>query len=204
MADARSLSCPSCGAPLPIEHRFVRMIACRYCDTVSEITDEGLDPTGKTAKLAPLPTIFAVGQRGKLQGRPFHVLGRVRYGYDEGVWDEWYFAFDDGSVGWLEDEEGEYILAKGERLRTEIPAFDAVRVGSRIDVNGHAFFVTERCRARVQGAEGQLLFKAIPGRPVNFVEGNIGGRIAYLEFTEDEIEFGIGEPVERGDVVVEG
>lgn len=203
MAETTSLNCPSCGAPLPIEHRFVRMVTCQYCDTVSEVTDSGLDPTGKTAKLVPLPTQFAVGQNGKLRGRPFQVLGRVRYSYDEGVWDEWYLAFDDGDAAWLEEDEGELVLSRQEKLRTPAPPFDQAHVGSRIDVNGYPFFVTERCRARIAGSEGQLFFHAVPGRPVNFVEGNVGGRIAYLEYTEDAIEFGVGEPVPRNEIQVE-
>ena len=203
MADATALKCPSCGGPLPIEHRFVRMVACHYCGTTSEVTDHGLDPTGKTAKLVDLPTRFRVGQSGKLRGRPFRVLGRVRYGYDEGVWDEWYLAFEDGDAGWLEEEEGEYTLSRAERLRTPAPPFEEVRVGTRFDVNGYPFFVTERCRARVAGAEGQLFFRAVPGRPVNFVEGNVGGKIAYLEYTEDAVEFGVGEPLPREDVELE-
>ena len=203
MAESRPVSCPSCGAPLQLEHRFVRMVTCKYCETVSEITDEGLNPTGKMAKLAPLPTRFAVGQSGKLRGRPFRVLGRVRYGHEEGVWDEWYLAFDDGEAGWLEEEEGEVILARMERLRTPAPAFDQARLGSQFDVNGMPFFVTERCRARVMGSEGQLFFKAVPGRPVQFVEGNVGGRIAFLEYTEDAIEFGVGEPLDRGAIELE-
>jgi hypothetical protein len=203
MPDATSLQCPSCAAPLPVEHRFVRMVACRYCDTVSEITDTGLDPTGKSAKLAPLPTRFAVGQSGRLRGKPFQVLGRVRYSYDEGVWDEWYLALEDGNAAWLEEEEGQYTLAAMEALRTPAPPFEQAVVGSQFSVNGHSFFVTERCRARIAGAEGQLFFRAVPGRPINFLEGNIGGRIAFLEYTEDAIEFGIGEPVAREDVVLE-
>jgi len=203
MADATSLKCPSCGAPLPIEHRFVRMVACQYCDTTSEVTDHGLDPTGKSAKLAPLPTRFRVGQRGRLRGRPFEVLGRVRYGYDEGVWDEWYLAFDDGDAGWLEEEDGQYTLSRREPLRTVPPSFDEARVGTRFDVNGAPFFVTERCRARIAGAEGQLFYRAIPGKPVSFVEGNVGGRVAYLEYAEDVIEFGVGDPLARTDVELE-
>lgn len=202
MADATSLKCPSCGAPLPIEHRFVRMVACQYCQTVSEITDQGLDPTGKTAKLAPLPTRFRVGQKGTLRGRTFEVLGRVRYSYDEGTWDEWYLAFEDGDAGWLEEAEGEYTLSRAEKLRTPVPPFDQVRVGTQIQVNGYPFFVTERCRAQVAGAEGQLFYKAIPGRPVLFIDGNLGGRTAYLEYGEDSIEFGVGDPIPRGDIVV--
>lgn len=200
MPETRSLNCPSCGAPLPIEHRFVRMVACRYCDTTSEVTDEGLDPTGKTARLAPLPTRFHVGQRGRLRGRPFQVLGRVRYAYDEGVWDEWYLAFDDGDAGWLEEEDGQYTLSRREPLHTPAPGFEEARVGTRWDVNGHPFFVTERCRARIAGAEGQLFYRAVPGRPVRFLDGNLGGRTAYLEYTEDAIEFGTGDPVPHHDV----
>jgi hypothetical protein len=203
MADATSLKCPSCGGPLPIEHRFVRMVACKYCDTVSEVTDDGLDPTGKVAKLAPLPTRFRVGQHGRINGRGFQVLGRVRYSYEDGVWDEWYLAFDDGDAGWLEEEDGEYTLCRNERLRDAVPPFDQLRVGSQFPANGHPFFVTERCRARIAGAEGQLFYRAVPGKAVNFVEGNIGGRIAYLEYTDDAIEFGLGDPLPRASVVLE-
>ncbi len=203
MSDATSFKCPSCGAPLPLEHRFVRMVTCQYCSTVSEVTDSGLDPTGKTAKLVPLPTQFAVGQTGKLRGRPYRIVGRVRYGYDEGVWDEWYLAFDDGDAGWLEEDEGEYLLSRQERLRTPAPPFDQAMAGTAFQVNGHSFFVTERTRARIAGSEGQLFFRAVPNRPVNFVEGNIGGRIAYLEYTEDAIEFGIGEPIGREEIQVD-
>jgi hypothetical protein len=204
MADATSLKCPSCGGPLPVEHRFVRMVACKYCDTVSELTDEGLDPTGKTAKLAPLPTRFQVGQRGALRGRGFQVLGRVRYSYEDGVWDEWYFAFDDGDAGWLEEEDGEYTLSRSEKLRTPAPPFERVMVGTSFDVNGYPFFVTERCRARIAGAEGQLFYKAVPGREVAFLDGNVGGRTAYLEYTPDSIEFGVGDAIPRHDITLEG
>jgi hypothetical protein len=203
MSEANALKCPSCGGPLAVEHRFVRMVACPYCATTSEITDTGLDPTGKSAKLAPLPTRFRVGQRGTLRGRPFQVLGRVRYSYDEGVWDEWYLAFDDGDAGWIEEEDGEITLSRREKLRTEPPPFEQARVGTRFDVNGHPFFVTERCRAQVAGAEGQLFYRAVPGRPVQFVDGNVGGRSAYLEYGEDAIEFGVNEPVGREELVLE-
>src|SRR5687767_6307609 len=143
MADTTALNCPSCGAPLAVEHRFVRMVACGFCGSTCEISDEGLNLTGKLAKLAPLPTRFQVGQSGTLRGRPFKVLGRVRYGYDEGSWDEWYLLFDDGEPAWLEEDEGQYILSQVQRLRTEAPPFDEVRVGSRLDINGVPFMVTE-------------------------------------------------------------
>ena len=204
MADAQALKCPSCGAPLPISNRFVRMVACQYCSSTCEITDEGLNIAGQSAKLIPLPTRFAVGQSGTLRGRAFQILGRVRYAHEDGQWDEWFLEMDDGSPAWLEEDEGEIVLSRVERLRTPVPPFDQIRVGTQLQVNGHNFFVTERCRARIAGAEGQLYFRAVPGRPVQFVDGNLGGRIGFLEFTDDAIEFGLGEPVERRDIKVEG
>lgn len=199
----QSLNCPNCGGPVRVEHRSVRMVACGYCAGLLEVVPDGVRMAGTAARLVPLPTQFRVGQTGTIRGRTFQVLGRVRYAYDEGVWDEWYLALDDGQPAWLEEDDGEYILARPEELQGGVPGFDQLRVGVRVTVNGYSFMITERCRARVAGAEGQLFSRALLNRPVNFVEGNAGGRIAYLEFSDDGVEFGIGEPLDRADVRVE-
>lgn len=204
MFEKQTPNCPTCGGPLAIEHRFVRMVVCQYCGTNCEITREGLAPAGQFARLVPLPTRFAVGLAGKVRGRGFRVLGRVRYQYDEGVWDEWYLAFDDGQGGWLAEDEGEYVLSQAEELRTEVPPFEQVQVGAQLQVNGYPFFVTERVRARIAGAEGQLFYPAAPGKPVRFVDGNVRGRTAYLEYSDEGVEFGIGESVPRSEIWLEG
>jgi hypothetical protein len=179
------------------------MVTCAYCSTVSEITDAGLDPAGKSARLAPLPTRFRVGQSGAILGRKMEVVGRVRYAYDEGSWDEWYLLFEDGEPAWLEEDEGQYALTGRVALTTALPPFDSVRPGDRFDVNGESFYVTECCRARVAGSEGQLFYRAAPGKAVNFLDGNTAGMIAYLEYADDGVEFGVGRPVPRDAVVLD-
>ena len=77
-------------------------------------------------------------------------------------------------------------------------------VGSTIRVNGQAFFVTERCSARVAGAEGQLYYRVNPGQPVQFVDGNLGGRVAAIEYGKEEIEYTVGEPIGRQEITVDG
>jgi hypothetical protein len=204
MAEASSLNCPACGGPVEMENRFVRMIVCGYCGNTLAVEDTGLDPTGKSAKLAETPTRFRVGATGSLRGSPYRILGRVRYQDDDCHWDEWYLEFNDGSIAWLEEEEGQYTLSHAQPLTSEVPSYDQARVGSTIAVNGQPFFVTERCTARVAGAEGQLYFRAFPGRTVRFVDGNIGGRTAAIEYGEDEIEFFVGEPLRRSEITVDG
>jgi hypothetical protein len=187
-----------------LEHRFVKMVVCAHCGNTLAVENDRLDPTGKSAALVELPTRFRVGQHGAVRGQPFRILGRVRFMTEDGPWDEWYLAFDDGSVAWLEEEEGEYTLSRPQPLRSPVPPFDQVRVGTTLAVNDQSFFVTERCRARVAGAEGQLLYRVRPGHEVQFVDGNLGGRTAAIEYTEDEIEYCVGESLARADVTLAG
>jgi hypothetical protein len=204
MAEATQLNCPSCGGPVELTSRFVKMAVCAYCNNTLAVENDRLDPTGKTAALVDYPTRFGVGKTGRLRGKPFQVLGRVRYETDDGYWDEWYLQFEDGSVGWLEEEEGEYTLSRAEALTSAVPEFDAVRVGTTLTVNGQPFFVTERCRARVAGAEGQLFFRVRVNQPVRFVDGNVGGRVAAIEYGDDEIEYTTGEAIDREAIVLDG
>jgi hypothetical protein len=179
------------------------MVVCGYCGNTLSVQNDRLDPTGKTAALVDYPTRFSVGAIGKLRGKPFRILGRVRFEDEDGYWDEWYLEFDDGGIAWLEEEEGEYTLSRKQALTSQVPDFDAVRVGTRLNINGQPFFVTERCRARVAGAEGQLFFRVRVGQPVKFVDGNIGGRLAAIEYGDDEIEYGVGEVIEREEIEVD-
>lgn len=204
MLQGTTLNCPSCGGPVELANRFVKMVVCSYCGNTLAVRNDRLDPTGKTAALVDYPTRFSVGATGKLRGKPFRILGRVRLETDDSYWDEWYLEFSDGSVAWLEEEEGEYTLSRKEALTSEAPDFDAVRVGSRLTINGQPFFVTERSRARVAGAEGQLFFRVRVGQPVKFVDGNISGRLAAIEYGDDEIEYGVAEVIEREEVEVDG
>jgi hypothetical protein len=204
LQQASALNCPSCGGPVSLENRFVKMVICGYCGNTLAVDQGRLDPTGHTAKLADLPSRFRVGASGRLRGRPFHVLGRVRYQDEDCTWDEWSIAFKDGSVAWLEEEEGQLTLSSSQPLTSEVPEFAAARVGSTVQVNGQPFFITERCTATVAGAEGQLTYRVAPGRQVRFLDGNMGGRTAAIEYGEDEIEFTIGDPLRHADIVLDG
>lgn len=180
---------------MKLANRFVKMAVCDFCGSTLAVENNRLDPTGKTAALTDYPTRFAVGRTGRLRGKPFRVLGRVRYEDEDGYWDEWYLELEGGQIAWLEEEEGEIILSRKQALQSAVPDFEQVRVGNTLTVNGQPFFVTERCRARVAGAEGQLFFRARVGQPVWFVDGNICGRLAAIEYGDDEIEYGTGEVI---------
>ena len=200
--EATSLVCPSCGGSVELANRFVKMVVCGYCGNTLAVENDRLDPTGKAAALVDYPTRFRIGQTGKLRSSPFRILGRVRLEDEDGYWDEWYLQFDDGSIAWLEEEEGEYTLSRKTPLTSAVPDFDAARVGATITVNNQRFFITEKCRARISGAEGQLYYKIRINQPVRFLDGNLGGRLGSVEYGESEIEYTTGEVIAREEVLL--
>ncbi|HMA37173.1 MAG TPA: DUF4178 domain-containing protein, partial [Chloroflexia bacterium] len=104
---ARALNCPNCGGPIQVENAYTTLVVCPFCGSSLYIHDTGVDITGKTAKLAQYPSRLAIGATGQIQGRAFRALGRIRYQYAGGFWDEWNLQFADGQIGWVEEDEGE-------------------------------------------------------------------------------------------------
>lgn len=198
----KDLSCPACGAPLTIKNRFVKLVTCDFCQQVSLVSDSGLDPTGKKAKLTRLPSPLYVDALGEIDGRPFQVVGRLRYKYEAGLWDEWFLVFEDEQPAWLVEDEGTYTLYTKEMFQGSLPNFEEVNVGSTIEIGSHRVFVTEKGEARIAGGEGQLAFTITPGEKVQYVDGSSGDKQISVEYMPEEIELSVGQPVPRQSLVI--
>lgn len=198
----RKINCGSCGAPLEIKSAFTKSMVCPYCDTSNLIEDQGVNPAGKVAKLSEAPSIFSVGRTGTMKGRDFKVLGRLRYNYDEGFWDEWFLEFDDGQCGWVCEEEGEMSLYFKDLLTSPID-IDNIRVGQIVPVEDKKVFITEITDCTIAGGEGELHYQVVPGKEVTHYEGNAGGELVSIEVWPGEIEIHRGEPISYSDVEME-
>lgn len=200
----QSMNCTSCGAPLNIENQFIRAVTCQYCGSSYMVRgSEGLDPTGKSATLADYPSRLNVGMMGKIKGRGFTVLGRIRYRYDAGFWEEWQIAWDDNAPpDWLEEDEGLWTLYRRERIKSAIPPYNEVRVGSTIQVNNKPVFVTEKRTAQVAGSEGQFSSVFPITGTFGYVTGAADGHSASINYWEDELELSIGEELDYSDFVL--
>lgn len=199
-----AISCPSCSAPVSVEDRFARLVVCGYCGQTCYVTDGRLDPTGKVGKLTEIPSLFRVGAKGSLNGESFTAMGRIRFSYQGGFWDEWLLFFKDGKVVWVEEDEGELIMHAKTRLTSALPEVSSIKVGSIIKVNDSNLFVTEKVTATLAGAEGQLNFTFVPGEPIVCIDGNAGGAIWSIEATDSEILISKGTVLENGAITIAG
>lgn len=200
---AQTKNCPTCGGPLNIENRFVKMITCDFCESVILVHDKGLDPTGQKSKLAELTSIMYVDAVGTLQGKEFQVLGRLRYQSEIAYWDEWFITFTNrDQPGWLVEDEGNFTFFNKRTLTGSIPPFEEVALGSTVTVADQAVFVSEKGVAQITGSEGQLAFQITPGQQIKYLDGSSGESLVSIEYTQHEIEYAVGYPINRDDIEV--
>lgn len=188
--------CPTCGAPLRIRNRFVRVVTCEFCGGVSLYDGAHLDPTGRTAGLVELPSPLYLDATGRIGRRPFRVLGRLLYEYDGGLWTEWFLEVEGAGRAWLVEDEGTFAI---QQLQddADVPAFERVRPGATVSIAGRDVFVSEVGEATVVGGEGQLGAEILPGETVRYVDGSAGEEEVSVEYAEAGAEVFVGRPVPR-------
>jgi len=136
---------------------------------------------------------FDIGQMGEIGRYKYRALACVTYGNEDGEWDEWCLELHDGSIGWLEEEDGQISLTRKFWLTEAVPAYDNVRIGQTLPINRKQFFVVEKCSARVMQIAGLLPFELAIGESMSFIDGIIDGNPASLEYNDEGVELVIGE-----------
>jgi Domain of unknown function (DUF4178) len=198
----KQMTCANCGASLEIENQFIRTVTCKFCKSSYLLRGtDGLDFTGQSSNLADYPSRLQVGMNGKIRGRAFTVLGRVRYNYDGGFWEEFQVAWTDGAPpDWLEEDEGYWTLFRRERVKSAVPPYDSLRVGSTFSVNNRNVFISEKRQAEVAGSEGQFA-SALPIKGLfGYVQGGSDNSSVSVNYWQDEIEISIGDELDHSDI----
>ena len=162
---SQQIFCPQCGAPAPFRGQAVSLV-CEFCE--STIVRTGVDVTllGKVSALIDNGSPIVLGSRGRFEGLPFEVSGRLQVGYARGTWNEWFLTFADGSTGWLADAMGQYAVLRPRdpnQVAGRVPTFDALPLNGEMTVLGISALVVDRRAAAYKGAEGMLPMAAAPG-----------------------------------------
>lgn len=192
----KSFKCPSCGASIRRENPASRSISCGYCGQTSHINADSIRAVGEKSLLVDYGSFLSVGNRGRYNELGFSILGRLRIEYSDGFWDEWYINFDNGEAAWIQEDDGSFTLfrAAGE---LESLNYNDARVGTFASFNQQLthVFITSKSRATVEGGEGELPFRIIPGETADFVEGIKDGEVISIEVLPDETSIYAGKQV---------
>ena len=195
------ITCPSCGAGHEIYNPGVITIVCEYCGNAVYWDKEKIRDAGKQSILPEGFTRLFRGATGRLRHRRFIVLGRVRYSFGKGFWDEWFLEFTDGAISWLTEDNHELALQtryKGKNL----PSLEALKPGKRFAVRDIDFVVHEVGHAECLGVEGDLPREIMTGETYPFSDASsLDGRfILGIEYDKDPPTLFLGQWLKYSDL----
>lgn len=195
--------CPSCGAEIIFRTSIASHAVCPYCRTMVVRDDESLRKTGEMAQLPDDMSPFQIGAEGTFRGVRFGIAGRMKLGYQDGSWNEWFIVSDDARRGWLAEAQGFYapcfeVEAPSEQtlhaigkmqewaggdLATESWAKNPA--GQRIKIEGVTYKIVDIKQAECIAAEGELPFSAPQGRKTITIDCLGGeGQFASIELAD--------------------
>jgi hypothetical protein len=142
-----------------------------------------------------------IGAQGRYRGMNFGIIGRIQLRYDRGIWNEWHLMFDDGRNGWLGEAQGVYAVSFLSKVTGDVPAFDSLRAGRKLQLKGQWFEVQDLESARCVAGEGELPFKVGAGYDASVADLVADkNSFATIDYSETPPLVFIGEYMEFDDL----
>lgn len=207
-----TVTCPSCGADAVFCSPALPCRICDYCQTMLVRSDGGITAAGEAAVLPFDVSPVAIGMRGHADDQGFEVIGRVRWAWTDGSWNEWLLLHDDGTHGWLGEAMGQFMLLREQPLATararvlrEVINGGTAAPGVTAQLDGVKMSVADARDVLCIAAEGELPFTAPPGWRVYSVDlKGPGGECATLQRDHAGATFYFGRYVTLAELAPRG
>lgn len=186
--------CPNCGAPIRFRSADLPVKVCDSCRSAIVRNGDHLQAMGKIAEVPEDVSPLQIGSRGEDGGRAFELVGRVRWRWSGGGWNEWLALFDDGGTAWIGEAMGRFMvlrLAKpgpGNKVIQHMQNDAKIGVGTTSTIAGTDYMVTDVKQAACAGSEGELPFSAPLGLTIRSVDlMGRDGRCASIQKDRGEV-----------------
>jgi hypothetical protein len=107
----KKFNCPSCGAEVVFQSNLSVYAVCSYCRSMIVRHDVDVEAIGVMAALPDDMSPLQIGTTGSYKGQKFGIIGRMKIGWEDGVWNEWFLVMDSGQKGWLAEAQGSYAIS---------------------------------------------------------------------------------------------
>src|SRR3954447_20366813 len=151
----RVANCPNCGAQIKFLWSSAIQTTCEFCRSILIRRDVDLERVGEIADLPPDSSPIQIATEGISGGKPFVVVGRIVYEYEQGGWNEWHLMFSDGKSGWLSDASLEYAVSFLRPLPSKAPPAHEIPPGWTEFIDNVKFEVPSVPPADYKGVEGE-------------------------------------------------
>lgn len=211
MERAYSAPCPGCGAPVEFASAQSIYAVCAFCRSSIVRSGEVLERRGRVAEVFEDYSPLQIGTQGQVDrnGGPqaFRLIGRLQLKGEAGGWSEWVAALDDGSLGTLSEDNGQWSWSWPWTLARSLPGYAAGDwpLNQEVRLDGQTFTVTSVQNVHLAGAQGELNQLPDSGRSFMVVElRDTAGRIASVDFSSVPPLLSLGQPVELETLQLQG
>lgn len=156
----KSINCPQCGAALPLYFVHTKLTQCESCGSSIFLEDEAAKLAGFSSVLAPEPSLIKLNQPFTISSKGYIPLGKIRYSYGRGFWEEWWIKDNNNEEYWLSVDEGDMVLEQLTDNVDDPRLFKSAYIGQSV---GAEWMVTEVGVGTCEGFAGSL--------PTNIIEG---------------------------------
>jgi len=180
------IQCPQCGYTLPLYIKYTKLVQCESCKSTIFLEDEAVKVWGDSSVLAKEVSILELNQAFSYKNKRYLPIGKIRYSYGRGFWEEWWLIDDQGDAFWLSVDEGDLVLEKQIETPYDSHTFDELSVGSLID---DGWVVTEIGGAKCEGFEGAIPKEIKVGSLYRYI--HLQGKDALfrtVEISSDKVE----------------
>jgi predicted RNA-binding Zn-ribbon protein involved in translation (DUF1610 family) len=156
MSFSKTINCPQCGVSLNNVIKYTALMKCPQCGSVLVYENESFRSMGKIATLADEPSLLCLNQSFSYQDVKFTPIGKVRYRYDIGFWEEWFVIDSKGKEFWVSVDEGDFAFEVPFDIKKKFPKKSELKVSATIFFEGISWVVSELGEGSCEGFEGQL------------------------------------------------
>jgi hypothetical protein len=167
------VACPSCGAEIRFQSTVMPVKVCEFCRSLVMRVGDQLALKGEAAVLPDDVSPIRIGMRGEADGAGFTVVGRLRWQWSAGAWNEWLGLCEDGALVWLGEAMGRFMVLREHKGPISLPV--RPRFGEKAQVGGHTYKIMDVKTAVHRGAEGELPFAA-----------HVGAALLNIDMADDE------------------
>jgi len=166
----QTVACPQCGADVLFRSPALPVRVCDYCRALVVRREQGAQVMGEAAVLPFDISPVQIGTMGHCFGLDFEIIGRVRWSWEDGAWNEWLMLMADGNHAWLGEAMGQFMALREVELKNPMAKVlrrlangTTVVPGEKATISGHDYVVTDIRTVTCLACEGELPFTAPSG-----------------------------------------
>lgn len=157
------------------------MVECPSCKSSIFLHDKSVEAIGEFSALSPEPSLLKLRNPIVINSKTYLPLGKIRYAYGRGFWEEWFLKSEDNHEYWLSVDEGDFVLEKKKTIPLPFKSPHVVKVGKRYG----AYLATEIGEGRCVGFEGELPRFITVNKVHKYIHLSEGaGKLVTVEFTD--------------------